>query len=183
MLGPEQPGRSRWRHSDAARSGMNNRRSRLVRWLSHHWLQLGVVVLIAAVLRFADLSTVPQGIFHDEAWSGAKALDILNGAAPAQVYFPENNGMDALHVYLIALLFKFTGPLALGSRIISALMGTLAVLATYWLAWELPADDRHRHTAAIIAALVYGVMLTAIATARSGWHSPSFALLAMLCLA
>ena len=91
--------------------------------------------------------------------------------------------MDALHVYLIALLFKFTGPLALGSRIVSALMGTLTVLATYWLAWELPADDRQRHTAAIIAALVYSIMLTAIATARSGWHSPSFALLAMLCLA
>jgi 4-amino-4-deoxy-L-arabinose transferase-like glycosyltransferase len=162
---------------------MNNRRSRLVRWLSHHWLQLGAVVLIAAVLRFVDLSSVPQGIFHDEAWSGAKALDILNGTAPAQVYFPENNGMDALHVYLIALLFKLTGPLALGSRIISALMGTLAVLATYWLAWELPADDDRRHAAAIVAALVYGIMLTAIATARSGWHSPSFALLALLCLA
>jgi 4-amino-4-deoxy-L-arabinose transferase-like glycosyltransferase len=126
---------------------------------------------------------VPHGIFHDEAWSGAKALDLLNGTAPWQVYFPENNGMDALHVYLIALLFTGTGPLALGSRIISALMGTLTVLATYWFAWELPADDRKRHAVAIIGALVYGVMLTAIATARSGWHSSSFALLAMLCLA
>ena len=146
-------------------------------------MQLGAVVLLAAVLRFVNLATVPQGIFHDEAWSGAKALDILNGTAPAPVYFPENNGMDALHVYLIALLFQFTGPLALGSRIISALMGTLAVLATYWLAWELPADDRQRHAAAIMAAVVYSIMLTAIATARSGWHTPSFALLAMLCLA
>jgi 4-amino-4-deoxy-L-arabinose transferase-like glycosyltransferase len=140
-------------------------------------------VLLAAVLRFVNLSTVPQGIFHDEAWSGAKALDILNGTAPAQVYFPENNGMDALHVYLIALLFKFTGPLALGSRLISALMGTLTVFATYWLAWELLADDRRRHATAIIAAVIYSIILTAIATARSGWHSPSFALLAMLCLA
>ena len=158
-------------------------RSTLIRWLSHHWLQLGVVVLFAAVLRFVNLAAVPQGIFHDEAWSAAKALNLLKGTAPAQVYFPENNGMDALHVYLIALLFKFTGPLALGSRLISALMGTLAVLATYWLAWELPASDRRRHATAIIAAIVYSIMLTAIATSRSGWHSPSFALLAMLCLA
>ena len=162
---------------------MTNSRSRLVRWLSHHWLHVLLVLLFAGVLRFVNLSTVPRGIFHDEAWSAAKALDILNGTAPVQVYFPENNGMDALHVYLIALLFKFTGPLALGSRIISALMGTLTVLATYWLAWELPADDRKRHAAAIIAALIYSVMLTAIATARSGWHSPSFALLAIVCLA
>jgi 4-amino-4-deoxy-L-arabinose transferase-like glycosyltransferase len=158
-------------------------RSTLIRWFSHRWLQLGVVVLFAAALRFVNLATVPQGIFHDEAWSAAKALDILTGAAPAQVYFPENNGMDALHVYLIALLFKFTGPLALGSRLISALMGTLTVVATYWLAWELPADDRRRHAAAIIAAIVYSITLAAIATARSGWHSPSFALLATLCVA
>jgi hypothetical protein len=128
-------------------------------------------LLVAALLRFVNLATVPHGIFHDEAWSGAKALDLLNGTAPWQVYFPENNGMDALHVYLIALLFTGTGPLALGSRIISALMGILTVLATYWFAWELPADDRKRHAVAIIGALVYGVMLTAIATARSGWHS------------
>ncbi len=146
-------------------------------------MQLGLVLLFAGAVRFVNLASVPQGIFHDEAWSGAKALDILNGTAPAQVYFPENNGMDALHVYLIALLFKFTGPLALGSRIISALMGTLTVLAVYWLAWELPADDRKRHATAIIAAIVYSFMLVAIATARSGWHSPSFALLAILCLA
>lgn len=144
---------------------------------------MGAVLLFAAVLRFINLSTVPQGIFHDEAWSAAKALNLLNGTAPAQLYFPENNGMDALHIYLIALLFKFTGPLAIGSRIVSALMGTLTMLATYWLAWELPADDRKRHTAAIIAALIYSIMLTAIATARSGWHAPSFALLAVVCLA
>jgi 4-amino-4-deoxy-L-arabinose transferase-like glycosyltransferase len=162
---------------------LNSKRSNLSRWLSNHWLHLSVIVLVAGVLRFVNISTMPQGLFHDEAWSGAKALGILDGTVPVQVYFPENNGMDALHVYLIALLFKFTGPLALGSRIVSALMGTLTVLATYWLAWELPADERKRHTAALIAALVYGVLFTAIATARSGWHAPSFALLATLCLA
>jgi hypothetical protein len=42
-------------------------RSNLIRCLSNHWLQLGVVVLIAAVLRFVNLSSLPQGIFHDEA--------------------------------------------------------------------------------------------------------------------
>ena len=162
---------------------MVGHRSNLIRWLNNHWLHLGAVLLLAGALRFVNLATVPQGIFHDEAWSAAKAWDILTGTAPAQLYFPENNGMDALHVYLIALLFQIAGPLALGSRLVSALMGTLTGLATYWLAWELPADDHKRHTAAIIAALVYSVMLTSIATARSGWHSPSFALLAIMCLA
>ncbi|HZY41666.1 MAG TPA: hypothetical protein VFF59_06665, partial [Anaerolineae bacterium] len=66
------------------------------------WLPLLLIVLVGAGLRFAALEAAPSGIFHDEAWSAAKARDILSGQIAPQVYFPENNGMDALHVYVIA---------------------------------------------------------------------------------
>ena len=85
------------------------------------WLPLLLIVLLGAGLRFAALDTAPEGIFHDEAWSAAKARDILAGQVAPQVYFPENNGMDALHVYVIAAIFALTGPLAIGSRLASAL--------------------------------------------------------------
>ena len=151
--------------------------------LGRHWVQLVLVLALAALLRFINLSSAPLGYFHDEAWSGAKALALLDGTAAPQVYFAENNGMDALHVYLIALLFKFTGPLAIGSRLISALLGSLMVLATYWAAWELFAHDRRRHAIALIAAFVNAILFAAIATSRSGWHSISVALFVAMCLA
>ena len=100
---------------------------------ARRWLPLLLIVLLGAGLRFVALDTAPNGIFHDEAWSAAKARDLLTGQAPPQAYFPENNGMDALHVYVIAAIFAVTGPLAIGSRLASALIGTLTILATYWL--------------------------------------------------
>jgi 4-amino-4-deoxy-L-arabinose transferase-like glycosyltransferase len=151
--------------------------------LASRWVQLALVLILAVTLRFVNLSSAPLGYFHDEAWSGAKALALLDGSVSPQVYFAENNGMDALPVYLIALLFQFTGPAAIGSRIISALMGSLTVLATYWAAWELFLGDKRQHTIALIAAFVNAMLFAAIATSRSGWHSISIALFAMLCLA
>ena len=151
--------------------------------LGHHGIQLALVLCLAVALRFINLSSAPLGYFHDETWSGAKALALLNGSVPPQVYFAENNGMDALHVYLIALLFQLTGPLAIGSRLISALLGSLTVLATYWAAWELFASDRHRRAIALIGAFVYATLFSAIAVSRSGWHAMSMALFTTLCVA
>jgi len=101
-------------------------------WLRNRWLQLLFVTLLGGALRFTQLATAPLGYFHDEAWSAEKARSIITDAEPPAVYFPENNGMDALHVYLIALIFQFTGPVAIGSRLASALVGTLTVPVTYW---------------------------------------------------
>ena len=151
--------------------------------LRNRWLHLAVVLAIGIALRFILLASVPNGYFHDEAWSAAKAWSILNGETPPQIYFAENNGMDALHVYLIALLFVFTGPLAIGSRIASALTGCLTILATYWLTSELFYDDRQRHRLALIAAFVIAILFPAIAVSRSGWHAMSMAWLSVTCLA
>ncbi len=147
------------------------------------WLPLLVVVLFGAGLRFVALDAAPEGIFHDEAWSAAKARDILAGQIPPQVYFPENNGMDALHVYVITAIFALTGPLASGSRLASALIGTLTILATYWLAMEWWPDRRDRHALALAAAFVGATLFSALTTSRSGWHSISMALFSALSLA
>src|SRR5512143_91272 len=116
--------------------------------------QLTLVVLLGALLRYIDLAQVPAGLFHDEAWSDVKAMQLNSGEAAPEVYFGENNGMDALHVYAIAALFRLTGPLALGSRIMSSLAGCLLILVTYWLACELFFDHKQRHAIGLIAAFV-----------------------------
>lgn len=152
-------------------------------WLRNRWLQLLFVTLLGGALRFTQLATAPLGYFHDEAWSAEKARSIITDAEPPAVYFPENNGMDALHVYLIALIFQFTGPVAIGSRLASALVGTLTVPVTYWLAAELLADDRRRHAIALGAAFVIATLFGAVVVSRSGWHAMSMALFATASLA
>ena len=154
---------------------------------ARRWLPLLLIVALGAGLRFVALDTAPDGLFHDEAWSAAKARDILSGQLAPQVYFPENNGMDALHVYVIAAIFAITGPLAMGSRLASALIGTLTILATYWLAWEWwpiwEPDRRDRHALALTAAFVGATLFSALTTSRSGWHAISMALFSAVCLA
>ncbi len=149
----------------------------------NRWLHLGFVLGLGILLRFVNLSTVPLGYFHDEAWSGAKAYAILTGETAPQAYFPENNGMDAFHVYAIAALFALTGPLAMGSRIASATVGSLTILATYWAASELFAAETRRHPIALTAAFVYAMLFSALAVSRSGWHAISMALFSTLSVA
>jgi len=155
----------------------------LRRAIENRWLSLATVLALGVVLRFLLLADVPHGIFHDEAWSDVKAEAIASGAAPAQVYFAENNGMDALHVVLIALVFQVTGPLVIGSRLVSSAMGSLSILATYWAAWELFADDRRRHILSLASAFVIATLFWALTISRTGWHSASLTLMVALSLA
>ena len=162
---------------------MNKAIAVLHRWIINRWFQLAIILAIGIFLRYIQLSEVPNGYFHDEAWSDAKAMALANGTAQPQVYFAENNGMDALHVYLIALLFKFTGPLAVGSRIVSALAGCLAILATYWVTSELFADSHYKHALGLIASFVLATLFWALTTSRSGWHVMSMTLIIAISLA
>ncbi len=152
-------------------------------WVENRWLDLAFVFAVGILLRYVHLAEVPNGYFHDEAWSAAKAAAIVNGEAPPQIYFAENNGMDAAHVYGIALLFQLTGPLAVGSRLISSLAGSLTIPATYWSAWELLAEERHRHGLSLAAAFVVATLFWALTTSRSAWHVASMTLAITLCLA
>jgi 4-amino-4-deoxy-L-arabinose transferase-like glycosyltransferase len=157
----------------------------MVRFISKHWLGLLFLLALLAgvVLRTIYLATVPLGYFHDEAWSGAKAWALLTGAAPPEVYFAENNGMDALHVYLIAFVYLLTGPLAAGSRIASTLAGSLTLLATSWAAAELFAREQRRFMLVLISTFVYATLFSALAVSRSGWHAMSMTLFTTLCVA
>jgi len=154
-----------------------------LRMLENRWASLAMVLAIGVLLRYIHLADIPNGYFHDEAWSAAKAAALIEGQESPQVYFAENNGMDALHVYLIALLLQFTGPMALGSRIVSSLAGSLSILATYWAAWELLDGERLRHILSLAAAFVVATLFASLATSRSGWLVPSMTLITTTSLA
>jgi 4-amino-4-deoxy-L-arabinose transferase-like glycosyltransferase len=109
---------------------MNNKRTR--------W-PLVVLILIlafAAFFRFWMLSDIPPGVYPDEAKNANDAVATLqSGDYP--IFYPENNGREGLYIWLIALAFKYIGISIFSLKLVSALAGTLTVLATYLLAKEL----------------------------------------------
>ncbi|MCL4868293.1 MAG: hypothetical protein KJ063_04945 [Anaerolineae bacterium] len=125
----------------------------------HLWLI--PILLLAAFLRLWQLSNLPPGLYHDEAYYGLDALSLLQGKsfpqfyegwelyaqdahgdnppAPTRfpVFFEGNYGREPLHVYLVALSIKLFGPTPFAIRLVSALAGTMAVLTTYLAAHAL----------------------------------------------
>ncbi len=98
-------------------------------------LILLAITLLAGVLRFFALDRFPPGLHFDEAFHQVEAVEILKGVTP--IYFTENMGMDPMHIYLIAALFRLVGVAHTGGRLISALAGTLTIPALWWLIVEL----------------------------------------------
>jgi 4-amino-4-deoxy-L-arabinose transferase-like glycosyltransferase len=91
--------------------------------------QAAGVTLLAALLRFPLLGTLPPGLYHDEAINGLDALRVLGGHTP--VFFSANNGREPLFIYLVAASIAAVGRSALAIRLVSAILGTLTVPALY----------------------------------------------------
>lgn len=149
------------------------------------WLILVAITALAAWLRLYRLADWPPGLHYDEAFHQVEAIGVLDGHW--SLYFPENMGMDPLYIYLIALLYRVFGVTHIGGRIVSALAGTLAVPATWWLAQELFADwERPRRLAlSAAAAFVLATMQWHITMSRAGIQPnlvPLFVVLTMACL-
>jgi len=127
---------------------------RLRRWISSEWFVLLAVTALAAALRLYALGRLPAGLYHDEAYNGLDALDIIRGARP--IFFEVNNGREPLFIYLVGISVALLGRSPLAIRIVSALLGILTVPAAYALARE----SLGRRVA----------VLTAVVTALTFWH-------------
>lgn len=115
----------------------------------------GITLLIAAPLRCSMLDTVPPGLSLDEAAEGMDAIAMLHdGRWP--VFLTSNNGREPLFAYVVAAMFAVMGPGVAALRLAAAVLGVLAVPATYVCVREL----FDRRTAILVAS-----MLTV-----SGWH-------------
>ena len=56
--------------------------------LTNHWLQLALILAVAAFFRLWQIDALPPGLFGDEATDGLDALDILAGRGA--IFFPAN---------------------------------------------------------------------------------------------
>jgi 4-amino-4-deoxy-L-arabinose transferase-like glycosyltransferase len=123
-------------------------------------LALLLILAVAAIYRFWQLTRVPPGLFGDEAVNGLDALDALAGRA--SLFYPANYGREGLAMLLFAGGIQLWGPTALALRIPAALAGIATALATYWLGRELLADTRYRG--------VLVPLLAALLLSTSFWH-------------
>ena len=93
------------------------------------WLFAAVaILLVAAALRMVALGQVPPGLYHDEAYYGLDAVDVLHGRLA--LYFPANNGREPLFIYLVALAVGALGKSPFALRLVSCFVGLLTVAAT-----------------------------------------------------
>ena len=86
---------------------------------------------LAAVLRMVALGRLPPGLYHDEAYNGLDALQVLAGHR--SIYFAANYGREPLYIYLTALPIYLLGRTPAAVRLAAAITGTLTIpAATLW---------------------------------------------------
>jgi 4-amino-4-deoxy-L-arabinose transferase-like glycosyltransferase len=134
-----------------------------------------VIIALAAVLRLYALDRLPPGLYHDEAYNGLDALNVIRGQHP--IFFEANNGREPLFIYLVALSVSLLGRTPLAIRLVAALLGILTVPATYWMVRELLGRRE-----ALFAALVTATTFWHISLSRVGFRAVSLPLFTALWL-
>lgn len=122
------------------------------------------VLLVAAALRFVACGQIPPGLYHDEAYHGLDALDVLRGRL--SLYFPANNGREPLFIYLIALAVGGLGRSPFALRLVAVFAGLLTVAATGAMAQAL-----FSRRVGLLAAAVLGVTLWHVHLSRVGFRA------------
>jgi 4-amino-4-deoxy-L-arabinose transferase-like glycosyltransferase len=141
---------------------------------SGRFLLLAIIVL-AAVLRLGALDRLPPGLYHDEAYNGLDALNVIRGQHP--IFFEANNGREPLFIYLVALSVSLLGRSPLAIRLVAALLGILTVPATYWMVRHLLGRQE-----ALLAALVTATTFWHLNLSRAGFRAISLPLFTALWL-
>lgn len=149
----------------------------MIKFIKTHWA-LSLIIALAAVFRFWQISTLPGGLFPDEAAYGMDARSILNGSF--QPFFERGNGREGLFMYLLAAGIWIFGYSPMTNHLVSATLGLLTVLATYFLAKDLFGKQVGLLSAFFLSVSGYAVSLTR--TAFRANTAPLFAVLTLFFL-
>lgn len=129
-------------------------------FLQHKFFYLtvaAVIFAIAILARTYHLTTLPPGIYPDEAVNGTDALNALE-TGNFRWFYPNNYGREGLFMNLIALGFKIFGASVITLKMWSVLFGVLTVAGMMLLARELFSTYR----AGLVAGFLYATSFWAI---------------------
>ncbi len=120
-----------------------------------------MALLLAALLRLANIGDWPPGLYRDEAANGLDALGVLQGNL--SLFFTANNGREPIYIYLVALAVAVLGRSALAVRLPAALTGIATTVPTYLLgkSWFGP-------TAGVFSALIWAITFWPVHLSRIG---------------
>ncbi len=121
---------------------------------------LALLTALGALLRLWALGDRPPGFYHDEAYYALDALVVLAGVRP--IFFEANNGREPLFIYLTALGIEALGRTPVALRLVSAVVGTLTIPATFLMARALFSARVGLLTAAVVTVSVWTVNLSRI---------------------
>ena len=131
------------------------------------------VLSVAAFLRLYDLATIPGGLLTDEAFNGLFALRIIDGDRP--IFLVENDGREPLFIYLQAISIAFLGQSALSLRVVSAILGIMTVVVSYFLAKRM-----FGNRVALLATGWLAISLWHVIFSRIAWRTISLPLIVAL---
>ncbi len=141
------------------------------RWL--RWLPLAAIIVAGTGLRLYQIGALPPGLYRDEAFYGLDALAVLRGHFA--VYFAANNGREGLFMYLLAAGIAFLGRTPEALRIVSALVGSLTIVAIYAVGRAL-----FSHRIGVLSAAILAITFWHLALSRVAFRAITLPLL--LCL-
>ncbi len=147
-------------------SGASSRVVALSRWIAAERVDIAIVTcitLVAAVLRFWHLGTVPLGLHGDEAWTGIDARRILDEGWIG-VYVQSALGQPTGPLYFTALLFKFFPDTTTTLRVSMAIFGVATIPLAY-----LAFATMFNRTAAAIGASLLALMMWHLHLSRTGF--------------
>jgi len=133
---------------------------RTLRRIISEWWPVLALMLLAGILRFYELGAWPPGLYHDEAYNGLDALRVLAGDHP--LYFVANHGREPFFIYLVSLSVGWLGRSVYAVRLPAAIIGTLLIPATYFMARELFGRRVGLLTAAITTITLWPIHLSLI---------------------
>ncbi len=136
-----------------------------------------LILLIAALMRLAQIGDVPPGLHYDEAADTIIAREIAEGRS-APIFIEAYTGKEVLFFYWAAAWMKIIGatPPSGAMRLAAAMLGVLTVAATYWATREMMAHLPHRHEdtkkgeSLSVFAPSWLALFAAAFAATSFWH-------------
>lgn len=132
-----------------------------------NYVFLAAILLLALFFRFWQLSSIPPGLYPDEAMNANDALNNIENWKNFKIFYPENNGREGLFIWLITLSFYLFGASIWSIKIVPAFFGLLTVFGIYLLTKQLFLFSNKIHTRRQIEAIA---LLSSFFLAISFWH-------------